>query len=77
MSFGLILWFKIASLEQCGYMLLAMKCGVSSPCSVTVVFIHMMEDDQRLNTLVHEEDTFFTFCEVPGILVITVFIVSD
>ena len=26
-------------------------------CSVTVVFIHTMEDDQRLNTLVHEGDT--------------------
>ena len=25
--------------------------------SVTVVFIHTMEDDQRLNTLVHEGDT--------------------
>ena len=24
---------------------------------VTVVFIHTMEDDQRLNTLVHEGDT--------------------
>ena len=28
-------------------------CSVSV---VTVVFIHMMEDDQRLNTLVHEGD---------------------
>ena len=26
-------------------------------CSVTVVFIHMMEDDRRMNTLVHEDDT--------------------
>ena len=26
-------------------------------CSVTVVFIHTMEDDQRLNALVHESDT--------------------
>ena len=26
-------------------------------CSVTVVFIHTMEDDQRLDTLVHEGDT--------------------
>ena len=26
-------------------------------CSVSVVFIHTMEDDQRLNTLVHEGDT--------------------
>ena len=25
-------------------------------CSVSVVFIHTMEDDQRLNTLVHEGD---------------------
>ena len=29
-------------------------CSVSV---VTVVFIHTMEDDQRLNTLVHEGDT--------------------
>ena len=29
-------------------------CSVSV---VTVVFIHTMEDDQRLNTLVHEDDT--------------------
>ena len=28
-------------------------CSVSV---VTVVFIHTMEDDQRLNTLVHEGD---------------------
>ena len=28
-------------------------------CSVTVVFIHTMEDDQRLNTLVHEGDTLY------------------
>ena len=28
-------------------------CSVSV---VTVVFIHTMEDDQRLNTLVHEDD---------------------
>ena len=26
-------------------------------CSVTVVFIHTMEDDQRLNTLVYESDS--------------------
>ena len=26
-------------------------------CSITVVFIHTMEDDQRLNTSVHEGDT--------------------
>ena len=26
-------------------------------CSVSVVFIHTMEDGQRLNTLVHEGDT--------------------
>ena len=26
-------------------------------CSVTVVFIHTMKEDQRLNTLVHEGDT--------------------
>ena len=32
----------------------ALMCSVSV---VTVVFIHTMEDDQRLNTLVHE-DTF-------------------
>ena len=29
---------------------------VFSLCIVTVVFIHTMEDDQRLNTLVHEGD---------------------
>ena len=29
-------------------------------CSVTVVFIHTMEDDQRLNTLVHEGYTLAT-----------------
>ena len=29
-------------------------CSVSV---VTVVFIHTMEDDQRLNTLVHEGNT--------------------
>ena len=27
-------------------------------CSVSVVFIHMMEDDQRLNTLVYEGDVY-------------------
>ena len=32
----------------------ALMCSVSV---VTVVFIHTMEDDQRLNTLVHEGDT--------------------
>ena len=32
----------------------ALMCSV---CVVTVVFIHTMEDDQRLNTLVHEGDT--------------------
>ena len=32
----------------------ALMCSVSV---VTVVFIHSMEDDQRLNTLVHEGDT--------------------
>ena len=31
----------------------ALMCSVSV---VTVVFIHTMEDDQRLNTLVHEGD---------------------
>ena len=36
------------------------KCRVSPSCTmcsvsvVTVVFIHTMEDDQRLDTLVHE-----------------------
>ena len=30
-----------------------LMCSVSV---VTVVFIHTMEDDQRLNTLVHEDD---------------------
>ena len=32
----------------------ALMCSVSV---VTVVFIHTMEDNQRLNTLVHEGDT--------------------
>ena len=32
----------------------ALMCSVSV---VTVVFIHTMEDDQRLNTLVHKGDT--------------------
>ena len=32
----------------------ALMCSVSV---VTVVFIHTMEDDQRLNLLVHEGDT--------------------
>ena len=32
-------------------------CRVSPSCLVTVVFIHTIEDDQRLNTLVHEGDT--------------------
>ena len=32
----------------------ALMCSVFV---VTVVFIHTMEDDQRLNTLVHEGDT--------------------
>ena len=32
-------------------------CRHALMCSVTVVFIHTMEDDQRLNTLVHEDDT--------------------
>ena len=32
----------------------ALMCSVSV---VTVVFIHTMEDDQRLNTLLHEDDT--------------------
>ena len=30
-------------------------------CSVSVVFIDTMEDDQRLNTLVHEGDPLYTF----------------
>ena len=29
-------------------------------CSVTVAFIHTMEDDQRLNALVYEGDTLYT-----------------
>ena len=37
----------------------ALMCSVSV---VTVVFIHTIEDDQRLNTLVHEGDTLhFSF----------------
>ena len=37
--------------EECH--LHTLMCSVSV---VTVVFIHTMEDDQRLNTLVHECD---------------------
>ena len=45
----------------------ALMCSVSV---VTVVFIHTMEDDQRLNTLVHEGDTLtyhlsrYTVCAI-------------
>ena len=35
---------------------------------VTVVFIHMMEDDQRLNTLVHEGDTVHCKNKSVGVL---------
>ena len=47
----------------------ALMCSVSV---VTVVFIHTMEDDQRLNTLVHEGDTLqhckgqYSWCPIPS-----------
>ena len=43
-----------AEVESVECHLHALMCSVSV---VTVVFIHTMEDDQRLNTLVHEGDT--------------------
>ena len=43
-----------SSSDKC--LLHALMCAVSV---VTVVFIHTMEDDQRLNTLVHEGDTLY------------------
>ena len=38
--------------------------NVFSLCIVTVVFIHTMEDDQRLNTLVHEGDTLHFYFSI-------------
>ena len=38
----------------------SIMCSVSV---VTVVSIHTMENDQRLNTLVHEGDTNFSIIE--------------
>ena len=43
-----------AEVKSVECLLHALMCSVSV---VTVVFIHTMEDDQRLNTLVHEGDT--------------------
>ena len=45
-------------------------CSVSV---VIVVFIHTMEDDQRLNTLVHEDDTL-QHCKEPVQLVYHTFL---
>ena len=47
----------------------ALMCSVSV---VTVVFIYTMEDDQRLNTLVHEGDTLHYRCMKPIVLVYSV-----
>ena len=50
-------------------------------CSVSVVFIHSMEDDQRLNTLVHEGDTLHFSLQqnrvhflVPPVIIIFLFV---
>ena len=48
------------------------SCTKVSVSVVNVVFIHTMEDDQRLNTLVHEGDTalrlFLHYCRKTEIL---------
>ena len=45
-------------LSSCNAEVESVECHLHAlMCSVTVVFIHTMEDDQRLNTLVHEGDT--------------------
>ena len=43
--------------SSCNAKVKSIECHLHAlMCSVTVVFIHTMEDDQRLNTLVHEGD---------------------
>ena len=48
--------FKLLAMVEQKVRALPSCTNVLSPCIVTAVFIHTMEDDQRLNTLMHEGD---------------------